>query len=259
MAKLNIFKHQKESDYKIWGMDSPDSKANFKKSLNTYTFSKEPNNVENGIILGDEGLYLLKNNEKKLIYDKRRKRNLLGDHNLYNVAAALCVSDILRLNLKEVANLIDSFKPLEHRMEKVGTFNEITFYNDSIATIPEATINCVKSIPNTQTVIIGGMDRGLDLSMLVDFLNKSSSIKTCIFLKETGYKICDELQKLNCDKKLIKVKDMEDAIKNAYNATEKNYACVLSPAAASYNTYKNFEERGKDYKRWIEKLQRKNN
>lgn len=254
LAKLNIFKYQKKSDYNIWGLDSPDSKKYFVNKSNSYTFSTDEKNVSHGILISEHGLYMIDNNEKRLVYDKKRKRNLLGDHNLYNVAAALCVSDILNLNTNKVSDLIDSFKPLEHRMELVGTFKGITFYNDSIATIPEATINCIKSIDNCQTVIIGGMDRGLDLSSLISFINDNEKIKTCIFLKETGYMICDKLEKLKCKKRLIRANDMEDAVKNAYTFTEENYACVLSPAAASYNTYKNFEERGKDYKKWVKEL-----
>lgn len=254
-AKLNIFKYQKENDYSIWGLDSFDSNKSFEKKLNTYTFSTDTNNVENGILIKDDGLYFVKDKVKTLVYEKSRKRNLLGDHNLYNIAAALCVSDILNLNITKVSNLIDDFKPLEHRMELVGTYKGITFYNDSIATIPEATINCIKSIPSTQTVIIGGMDRGIDLSLLINYLNnENDDIKTCIFLKETGYMICDELEKMCCKKRLIKAKDMKDAVRNAYAFTKENHACVLSPAAASYNTYKNFEERGRDYKRWIKEL-----
>ena len=98
------------------------------------------------------------------------------------------------------------------------------------------------------------MNRGLDLSDLTKYLNDNNDLKTLIFLKDTGYIMCDELEKLGCTKKLIKAKDMKDAVKNAYLCTPKNHSCVLSPAAASYNTYKNFEERGKDYKRWIKEL-----
>lgn len=253
-AKLNIFKYQKENDYNVWGLDSPDSLKLFSSNKNTYCFSTDINKTKKGIVIKDDGLYLVKNNNSSLIYDCNRKRKLLGKHNLYNVAATFCVSDILGLNRNKVADLVDDFEPLEHRMELVGTYDGITFYNDSIATIPAATINCIKSIPNTSTVIIGGMNRGLDLSDLTKYLNDNNDLKTLIFLKDTGYVICDELEKLGCTKKLIKAKDMQDAVKNAYLYTSKNHACVLSPAAASYNTYKNFEERGKDYKRCIKEL-----
>ena len=254
LAKLNIFKYQSKSDYSIWGLDSIDSYKYFSDNGSTYTFSCDQNKIKKGILIKDDGLYLVKNNINKLIYDKKRKRNLLGDHNLYNVAAVLCICDILNLNLDKACDLIDSFEPLEHRMEKVGTFKGITFYNDSIATIPSATINCIKSIPNTQTVIIGGMDRGLDLSSLVNYIHDNKEIETCIFLKDTGYKIKDELEQLGTNKRLICAINMEDAVKNAYLYTEKGKSCILSPAAASYNVYKNFEERGNDYKKLIKEL-----
>lgn len=254
LAKLNIFKYQKDGDYSVWGLDSKDSLKWFKPSLYSYEFSCGSKKVKTGIAIEKDALYLVKNDDKIKVYDRTRKRNLLGDHNLYNVAACICVCDVLGLDLNVVSDLIDEFKPLEHRMELVGTFNGITFYNDSIATIPAATINCIKSIPNTSTVIIGGMNRGLDLSDLTKYLNDNNDLKTLIFLKDTGYIMCDELEKLGCTKKLIKAKDMKDAVKNAYLCTPKNHSCVLSPAAASYNTYKNFEERGKDYKRWIKEL-----
>ena len=249
-AKLNIFKYQKEEDFSVWGLDSADSYKYYRENKNTFSFSCDSEKVKNGITIEEDGLYL----NNKLIYEKKRKRNLLGNHNLYNVAAALLVCNILNLDLDSVSNYIDSFESLEHRMEKVGTFKGITFYNDSIATIPSATINCIKSIPNIKTIIVGGMERGLDLSPLVEYLCKDDKIKTCIFLKDTGYKIKEELEKLGTNKNLINVIDMKNAVENAYKYTKEGEACALSPAAASYNTYKNFEERGKDYKKWIKEL-----
>lgn len=249
-AKMNIFNYQKENDYRICGLDSIDSFKYFRANDNSYTFSCQDKKVKEGIVIKDDGLYL----NNKLIYDKTRKRNLMGDHNLYNIAAALLVCYILNVDLKEACDHVDSFKPLEHRMEKVGTFKGITFYNDSIATIPSATINCIKSIPNIKTIIIGGMDRGLDLSELVNYLYSDNKINTCIFLKDTGYMIKKELEKMKTNKNLINAVDMKDAVINAYKYTNENEACALSPAAASYNVYKNFEERGKDYKRWIKEL-----
>ena len=252
-AKLNIFKYQTEDDYKVWGLDSKDTYNNFIETNNTYTYSKYDERVHNGILIKEEGLY--QNNE--LIYDSNRKRSLLGNHNLYNIAATILVCEILKLDMNKVYDYIDEFKGLEHRMEKVGTYNGIDFYNDSIATIPLATINCIKSISNISTIIIGGMDRKIDLSELVNYLNdEDNKIDTCIFLKDTGYMICDELERLGSNKNLIKVPNMKEAVEKAYLYTKEGSACALSPAAASYNTYKNFEERGKDYKHWIKELEK---
>ncbi len=257
-AKLNIFNYQTEKDYSIFGLDSDcsyDWYLKYNKLKSIYSFSCDNKKVNNGIVIKNDGLYLKNDDKEKLVYNKLRKRNLIGDHNLYNIAACILVCNILKLDFDEVSSYIDQFEPLEHRMEKVGTFKRITFYNDSIATIPSATINCIKSIDNIETIIVGGMDRGLDLSSLVNYLlNEDKKIKTCICLKDTGYNIADELIKNNYKYKVIKVNDMEEAVKEAYLNTSKGKACALSPAAASYNVYKNFEERGKDYKNCIKKM-----
>ena len=245
-AKLNIFKYQKDSDYKIWGLDSPDSKKYFKDGENTFTYGFD--NIKNGITIKEDGLYL----NGKLVYEKNRKRNIIGDHNYYNIAPVLLVCSILNLDLDSASDLIDTFKPLEHRLEYVGNYNDIDFYNDSISTIPMAAINCVNAVKNPYTIIIGGLDRGLDYKTLIDFLYDTDKIKTIICLPDTGYKICEELMNIGCTKKIIEVDNMKEAVKEAYLNTEKGYACMLSPAAASYNTYKNFEERGLDYKKEIE-------
>ena len=98
------------------------------------------------------------------------------------------------------------------------------------------------------------MDRKIDLSSLINYLVcDDKKIDNIILLKDTGYIIYDELIKLGCTKKLIKAADMDEAVKKAYEHTKKGCSCALSPAAASYNTYKNFEERGKHYKSLIEK------
>ena len=87
--------------------------------------------------------------------------------------------------------------------------------------------------------------------MLINFLNDTNKVKTIICLPDTGYTICDKLKEKGCNKKLIKAKNMQDAVKSAYLYTKKGMACMLTPAAASYNVYKNFEERGKHYKELI--------
>ena len=244
-AKLNIFKYQKESDYKIWGLLSKDSINYFKDGINTYSYGT--NEISKGVTIREDGLYL--NNQ--LVYLKSRKRNILGEHNYYNIAPVLIVADILKLDLNKVCDLVDSFKPLEHRLEYVGNFKGIDFYNDSISTIPMSTINCINAVDNAYTIIIGGLDRGIDYSELIDFLYNNNKIKVIICLKDTGYTIADELVKRNCNKNVLKAIDMKDTVRLAYQYTQEGKACMLSPAAASYNTYKNFEERGKDYKREI--------
>ena len=183
-------------------------------------------------------------------YDFTSKPNLLGEHNKKNILFVLRVLETLKFNnLKQVSNSINNFKPLEHRIEPVGTFNGVTFYNDSISTIPEAVISCVEAIPNLDTLIIGGLDRGVNYEAMVEYIN-NSNLNNIICLRETGHKLAPKIVK-----QTHLVETLEEAIQVVYSIDSK--VCALSPGAASYNSFKNFIERGNKYKELIKKYSRR--
>ena len=182
------------------------------------------------------------------------KTSLLGEHNLKNIEAAAAIAYALRIDGEAFLAAVESFKGLPHRLEYVGTFRNIKFYNDSIATAQEATISAVKAVGDVDTLILGGMDRGLDYHPLVDFL-KHSNVRNILLLPDTGAKIEQIFAEDRYVQGLIRVKNMEEAVKIAYEVTNPSQSCLLSPAAASYGFYKNFEERGEDYCRLVNMLQ----
>ena len=182
------------------------------------------------------------------------KTSLLGEHNLKNIEAAAAIAYALRIDGEAFLAAVESFKGLPHRLEYIGTFRNIKFYNDSIATAQEATISAVKAIGDVDTLILGGMDRGLDYHPLVEFL-KHSNVRNILLLPDTGAKIEQIFAEDRYVQGLIHVKNMEEAVKMAYEVTNPSQSCLLSPAAASYGFYKNFEERGKDYCRLVNMLQ----
>ncbi len=182
------------------------------------------------------------------------KTTLLGEHNLKNIEAAAAVAYALRIDGEEFLDAVASFQGLPHRLQYVGTFRGIKFYNDSIATAQEATINAVKAIGDVDTLILGGMDRGLDYHPLVEFL-KHSNVRNILLLPDTGAKIEQIFAEDRYVQGLIHVKDMEEAVKMAYEVTNPSQSCLLSPAAASYGFYKDFQERGEDYCRLVNMLQ----
>ena len=111
-------------------------------------------------------------NDKK-VYSIQEDRKLKGNHNLNDIMFVLTTSKILNLNLEDTVKSINEFNPLEHRLEYVGTFNDVEYYNDSIATIPEATIESIKALENVNTLIVGGNDRGVNQENLIQFLKLS--------------------------------------------------------------------------------------
>lgn len=138
-----------------------------------------------------------------------------------------------------------AFKGLEHRLQYVGNYQTHPVYNDSISTIPLAAVKALKALPVCQTIILGGLDRGIDYSLLEDYLyDKNLQV---IGLKDTGWQIIDRLAKRTETLGLYKVNSMQEAVKIAYEVTCPEQGILLSPAAASYNTYKDFVERGLDF------------
>lgn len=244
--KLNMFKYQESDDYAIYCKDIEplnsyinDSYKAIKYGIN---FSND-NSINTTSIIDD---YVTLNNEK--LYNINDHRILIGNHNLRNIMIVLTISKILNLDMNIVVDTINSFKGLEHRLEYVGVYNDITYYNDSIATIPSATINALESLKNVDTLIFGGMDRGIDYTDLVNYLNEGH-VRNLICMPTTGYKIGDEI--INGNVNIYKVELLSDAVKLAKEITNKNSICLMSPAAASYEYFKNFQEKGDAFKKLV--------
>ena len=171
---------------------------------------------------------------------------LVGEHNQLNIGAAVRVAEIFDVSKTTIKEAVKNFHGLPHRLEFAGVYDEIYFYNDSISTIPEATIKAIESLKDVDTLILGGMDRGIHYDSLIRFLNEGN-VRNVILAYETGKRIAKELT----IKGVYVVENLQEAVKTAKKITQKNKICLLSPAAASYGYFKNFEERGEKFKEWI--------
>lgn len=241
-AKCNIYKHQKENDYFLYNVDNEMLNKCVKKSkANVYKVSFNGKAGSN-VYIKDDYVYF----NDKSIYNVNEKRNLFGDYNLNNIMFVLGVSEILKLDINKTIQTIRNFKTLEHRLEFVGKYDDVLYYDNSIATVPAAVIEAVKALENVDTLIIGGMDRGIDYSEFVDFLN-SSSIENIVCMPKTGHDIA---KRLNNGKAYV-VNDLAEAVEVSKRVTKKGKSCLLAPAAASYGFFKNFEEKGDLYKKLV--------
>lgn len=256
-AKFNIGKFQNADDYFIYNIDN--------EIVNEHILEKS-NQVQTllpfSLISGTDATIVKENNWitlaikgiKNHIYDCSLGQNLPGNHNLGNIMAASAACFLADVPVNMITEGVRSFKGLEHRIEPVGTFDGITWYNDSIATIPEATIEAVKTLGNVNTLILGGFDRGIDYSVLYPFLNQSE-IKNIIFVGKAGSRMEKELKESGITKiNLYQASDYTEVVTIARKITKKGTICLLSPAAASYDMFKNFEERGQVYKTNVRNL-----
>lgn len=184
---------------------------------------------------------------------KQMESRLVGEHNKSNVIVAYKVLQHCGVSSRQFAEALAEFKGLEHRLELVGTYRGITFYNDSISTIPAACEAAVGALGNVDTLIVGGFDRGIDYSGLAKFL-VDSDISNIAIVGEAGRRILDEMKRV-CHllgKNIYEESDYTKIVRWCYENTQVGKVCLLSPAAASYDQFKNFEERGRVYKQLIE-------
>ena len=147
-----------------------------------------------------------------------------------------------------------TFQTLPHRLQYLGVKEGLRFYDDSISTIGETTIQALESVKNVDSILIGGMDRGVDYSQLEEYLT-GSSVRHIILMEATGKRIYREIKEkyptLFASGRLALTEHLEEAVDLARELGEEGGACVLSPAAASYGIFKNFEERGEYFRQYI--------
>ena len=238
-AKLNIVKNQTEKDYFIFNSDQDELK-------NLINFDSVKSKLLPVSRFED-------NNDEFFKHLSTLNENLKGSHTHQDIFFAANAARCLGISDEAIEEGIRSFEPIAHRMEKVGTWKDITFYNDSIATIPHAVMCAITALEKVDTLIFGGMDRGIDYSGFIADLNECE-VNNLIGLPVTGAKIIDELKKIGCNKNMLVVDSMDEAVEAAYKFTQSDKICLFSPAASSYNRYRNFEEKGNHYKELVKKF-----
>ncbi len=215
-----------------------------------------------GIALIGENVPEIRHDSKQIIVrDSAEKDDIRlqipGEHNKLNALFVKKMAvDVLGLPEASVSKGLFEFKGLPHRLEFFKEIDGTKYYDDSISTIPEATINAAKSIPGADVILIGGMDRGIDYSVLVDFVCENTNIKF-ILMYETGKRILNEIKEKykTVPQNIYCVDELSEAVKCAVNLRSKGKAVILSPAAASYGYFKNFEERGDKFKEYVNEIQ----
>lgn len=179
---------------------------------------------------------------------------LLGQHNYFDIGVAYGVCSILGMDDQVFAQGLKTYEPLPHRLQYIGEREGVKYYDDSISTICDTTIQALKTLKDTDTVLIGGMDRGIDYRELIEYLS-DCQVPHIILMEATGKRIYQEIHKYYPEFKnrarLILAEHLEDGVKRARQITRPGTSCVLSPAAASYGIFRNFEERGETFSRLV--------
>jgi UDP-N-acetylmuramoyl-L-alanine---L-glutamate ligase len=251
-AKENITRFQNEADLLVFNADYPIPTAiaqRTKAQRRPFSVSDRPDGacyVDNNNIVcsfdGEETILALTDIP------------LPGAFNVQNVIAAVAVARLCEVPPGAIREAVRSFRPLPHRLEPVGIYQDISFYDDSIATVPEATLAALQALGGgVQTLILGGHERHLDFTELGAKLPQS--VRTVILFPATGLRIWAAIERHSpVPPQPFFVESMEEAVRIAYARTETGKICLLSPASPSFGMFKDYQERGNAFKRLVMRL-----
>lgn len=234
-AKMNVFMQQTEEDFLVYNADDPKVKEVVQHCKATLVPFSTKETLSNGAMI-DNGTIYFKGEEiislKNVV--------LVGEHNYENILAAIAVALLSGATKEGIRKVLTTFSGVKHRLQYVTTINGRLFYNDSKATNILATQKALKSFEQPVILLAGGLDRGDEYDSLLPFVKH---VKAMVLFGETAKKLAAFAKKAKIEEVRI-VKDVQEAAKVAYDLSKEGDVILLSPACASWDQYKTFEERG---------------
>lgn len=247
-SKIKMAEYQSKKDYAVLNYDYRESKNFSKKTKAKVKYFSTERKVNGSYI--DDGEIILMINGKRFVVGKTKDLLLRGEHNWENVCAAVVTSSLAGASLNTIKKTIFSFTGLEHRLELVDEFEGIKFYNDSFSTNPQTTIAAVKSFTEPITLILGGSDKGLNYDQMGFEIAKSDNIENVFIIGQIADVIENSIQKSgykrNCEK--LKEVSMKGLLSRCIAHTPRGGVVLLSPATASFDMFKDYKDRGDQFK-----------
>ncbi len=256
-AKFRIIQNQTQKDAFIYWNDDPVIQAELAKR--TIQSAKFPFALhkENGVKAFVENLELiiLSLKDEPAIDENQfsmpvEELSLDGIHNTYNSMAAGLSAKIMDLHNNKIREALSDFKGVEHRLEYVATVRGVRFVNDSKATNVNSCWYALQSMKTPTVLILGGTDKGNDYTEIENLVKEK--VKALVFLGVDN----EKLKTFFCDKveTIAEAKSMQEAVEKAFSFSEKNDTVLLSPCCASFDLFRNYEDRGEQFKKTVKQL-----
>jgi UDP-N-acetylmuramoylalanine--D-glutamate ligase len=247
-AKARLWLNQDSSDFLVYNYDDTEiSRLVTRSNSGSFPFSTRVELEKGAFLQDDEMVFRLSINDQLKI--PRSKLNLLGRHNTENALAAISAALLMDVNYTDVKFGVRSFSPVPHRLETIDVINGVTWINDSKATNVEAGIAALEAMDKPVILIVGGRAKGGDFRKFrtVDL----KMIKNMILIGEAADQIEQDLSDVV---NTIRANDMSDAVNKAQQLAISGDIVLLSPLCASFDSYKNFEERGDDFRKLVKNI-----
>jgi UDP-N-acetylmuramoylalanine--D-glutamate ligase len=246
-TKARIFENQRGDDFAVLNQDDPTCVAMAARTdAQVFWFSRQKE-VKQGAWVRD-GNILFRNGSEQREIMKVSEIALKGAHNLENVLSAVCAGALMGCAPGKIRQAVRDFKAVEHRLEFVASIRGVDYYNDSKATNVDAAIKALESFPANIHLILGGKDKGSDYSVLNDLLKQR--VKRVYTIGAAAEKIESQIKNVE----VVHAETLENAIRKASAAAEAGDVVLLAPACASFDQFKNYEERGRVFKEIVQRL-----
>ncbi len=245
--KMDIGKNQTADDFMILNYDDEYLRNAAKNVKAKVLFFSSRCEVEEGAFFKEGNIYINLNGKKEL-FCSENEVNILGTHNMENIMAAVLMSICAKVPMDIIKESVKNFKAVEHRIEFTKEVKGVKYYNDSKGTNIDATIKAIQAMRGKSVLIAGGYDKGADFRELVREFN--DDIKLVVYFGATADKIEAACKELAFDR-IKRVADLTEAVKESANAAISGENVLFSPACASWDMYKNFEQRGEHFKKLV--------
>ena len=244
--KLRLVENCKKNNTVVFNEDDHNLKSIFRNSvLKKSTFGVK--SLKHTFYLKDDAIY---HNPSNSLVINIKDIKLKGQHNLLNFLAAATCADQHGAKIEDIKNVFKTFKGIPHRIEYVTTILEVDYINDSKATNINSVIVAIETFNKPTILLLGGFNKGIDFGLLVPHI-KTNSVKTIIAYGEASEQIKSAIGDAV---RLFIVDDLNSAVKNAHSIAQPGDIVLLSPGCASFDQFKNFEDRGNFFKSTVKAL-----
>jgi UDP-N-acetylmuramoylalanine--D-glutamate ligase len=252
-TKANIFKKQTKDDFCILNADDSRCRILGRKAKSPVIFFSSKRALRKGVFV--EGRRIVSHLDSRLKVSSDRSElsvkdiRIPGPHNLENALVAIAVGDIFSISRSKIRKAIEAFPGIKHRLELVREIEGRRFINDSKATNVDACKRALETFPGPIILIMGGYDKGTPYRPLTNLVREK--VAALVLLGQGASRIERELIGLA---PIYRVDRMKEAVELSYSLSRPGSSILLSPACSSFDMYSDFEERGKDFKRWVREI-----